>query len=318
MMTFVCSLPLISTLFSACQPPAPLAVGYVEGEYVLIAPVEIAQVTSLAVRRGDRIAAGQPLAEMEHRDAEIAVAEAKAALAAAESRLADLRQGKRPEEIAVISAALASARAQQEVAERERDRQSDLFRRGITTQSQFDTVSTNLDVARARVAEMEASLAVARLSAREDEIRAAEAAVDQARANREAAEWRLGKRTLTSPRPATVFDVIRNPGEVAGPDAPVLSVLPDDAVKLRLYVPEAALSQVATGTVLTVHCDGCGEGMTATVNYVSPDPEFTPPVIYSLETRNKLSYLIEARPDDAATALKPGQIVDVVLAGGQQ
>ena len=53
--------------------------------------------------------------------------------------------------------------------------------------------------------------------------------------------------------------------------------------------------------------------MTATVNYVSPDPEFTPPVIYSLDTRNKLSYLIEARPDAASAALRPGQIVDVVL-----
>jgi HlyD family secretion protein len=57
--------------------------------------------------------------------------------------------------------------------------------------------------------------------------------------------------------------------------------------------------------------------MTATVNYVSPDPEFTPPVIYSRDTRNKLSYLIEARPDAASSALKPGQIVDVVLAGGR-
>jgi HlyD family secretion protein len=317
MMTFVCSLPLIGALFAACQPPAPLAVGYVEGEYVLIAPVETAQIATLEVRRGDRIVAGQPLVEMERRDAEIAVAAARAARAAAASQLANLRQGKRPEEIAVIGAALASARAQREVAERERDRQRDLFRRGITTQSQFDTVSTNLDVAVAKVAEMEASLAVSKLPAREDEIGAAAAALDQARANEAAAEWRLGKRTLTSPKPGAVYDVIRNPGEVAGAQAPVLSVLPDDSVKLRLYVPESALSQVALGTVLKVHCDGCGAGMTATVNYVSPDPEFTPPVIYSRDTRNKLSYLIEARPDAASSALKPGQIVDVVLAGGR-
>jgi HlyD family secretion protein len=317
MTSFFCALPLLGALFSACEPAPPLAVGYVEGEFVLIAPVETAQVSSLAVRRGDRIAAEQPLAEMERRDAEIAVAEARAALAAAESQVADLRQGKRPEEIAVIAAALESARAQAAVAERERDRQRDLFRRGVATQALYDTAETNYDVARAKVAEMEAQLAVAELPARPDEIKAAEAAVDRARANEAAAQWRLGKRTLTSPKPGTVYDVIRNPGEVAGPQAPVLSVLPDGEVKLQLYVAETALSQVALGAVLTVRCDGCGAGMTATVNYVSPDPEFTPPVIYSQDSRNKLSYLIEARPDPGSTALKPGQIVDVVLAEGR-
>lgn len=317
MTALLCALPLVGTLFAACQPAPPLAVGYVEGDYILIAPVETAQITELAVRRGSRISAGEPLAQMERRDAEIALAEATAARAAAESQLADLKQGKRPEEIAVIAAALDSSRAREAVAAREYERQHDLFKRGIATQAQFDTVATNLDVARAEVAQAEANLAVAKLPARADKIKAAEAALDQARANEAAAKWRLGERTLTSPKPGEVFDVIRNPGEVAGPSAPVLSVLPDDAVKLRVYVPETALSHVARGTVLTVRCDGCGTGMTATVNYVSPDPEFTPPVIYSLDSRNKLSYLVEARPDAASEALKPGQIVDVVLADDQ-
>jgi HlyD family secretion protein len=70
---------------------------------------------------------------------------------------------------------------------------------------------------------------------------------------------------------------------------------------------------VHTGTKLKVHCDGCAPGLTATVSYVADGPEFTPPVIYSLQNRQKLVYLLEARPDDT-TALKPGQIVDVSLA----
>ena len=94
----------------------------------------------------------------------------------------------------------------------------------------------------------------------------------------------------------------------------MLSVLPDGAFKLRVYVPETALSSIRVGAGLMVRCDGCGEGMRATVSYISPDPEFTPPVIYSLENRQKLVYLVEARPDDDAWALTPGQIVDVDLA----
>jgi len=313
---FVCALPLLSALFSGCAPPPPLAVGYVEGEYVLIAPIETAQIEFVDVSRGGRIAAGQALARLERRDAEIAVAEARAALAQAESKLADLNQGKRPEEIDMIEASLNSARAQAVEAGRILKRQTDLLGRGISAQANFDTASTNVEVARAKVAELEANLAVARLPARANEIKAADAAVTQAKAALASAEWRLEKRVLSSPEPGTVFDIIRNPGEVAGPQAPVLSVLPDGAVKLRLYLPEMALSGVAPGTRLEVHCDGCGDGMTATVSYVSDDPEFTPPVIYSLENRQKLVYLVEARPDSDAGALKPGQIVDVAWPAG--
>ncbi|OCW57794.1 HlyD family secretion protein [Hoeflea olei] len=314
MTSFLCSLPLAVTLFSGCAGPAPLAVGYVEGEYVLVAPIEAAQIVDLAVVRGDRIAADQPLGRLERRDAEIAVAQAEAALAQARSQLANLKQGKRPEEIASIEAALGSARAQAAEAGRVLNRQKDLLSQGISTQATFDSASTTLELAQAKVAELEANLAVARLPARSDEINAAQAAVGQAEAVRESAEWRLAKRTLSIPRAGVVSDIIRNAGEVAGPQAPVLSVLPDGALKLRLYVPEPALSSLRVGTHLQVRCDGCGEGMTATISYISTDPEFTPPVIYSLENRQKLVYLVEARPDDDAWALAPGQIVDVVLA----
>ncbi len=61
--------------------------------------------------------------------------------------------------------------------------------------------------------------------------------------------------------------------------------------------------------------DGCPDGLKARVSYVSPDPEFTPPVIYSLQNRQKLVYLVEAHPEGNATGLQPGQIVDVDLAG---
>jgi len=315
MMEFLCTLPLLASLFTACDAPPPLAVGYVEGEYVLVAPIETARILSVNVKRGDRIAANQPLVAMERRDAEIAVAQAKAALAQAISYLGNLRQGKRPEEIAVVAAELGSAKAQAAEARRVLLRKKDLLKRKTVSQASFDAAATELLRAEALVEELRAGLAVAKLPGRPDEIKAAEAAVDQMRQAVRAAQWRLENRTLSSPEPGRVFDIIRNPGEVAGPQAPILSMLPDGAVKLRLYVSEAGLQSVMPGRRLDVHCDGCGAGMTATVTYVATDPEFTPPVIYSLENRQKLVYLIEAKPDPAAQALKPGQIVDVALHG---
>lgn len=310
---FFCAIPGLAAFFAACAAPAPLATGYVEGEFLLIAPVATAQVAELSVRRGEHVAEGQALAAMERRDAEIALAEAEAALARAESELGDLNEARRPEEIRVIEAELASARAQAADAERGAQRLADLVARGAAPQSQLDDAGTRLDVARARVAEIEASLAVARLPARAHVIAAAEAAVAQARAGRDAAAWQLEKRALTAPAAGTVVEILRRAGEIAGPQAPVLSLLPEGAAVLRLYVPEPLIAGVMPGTRLSVNCDGCEPGTTATVTYVADEPEFTPPVIYSLENRQKLVYLVEARPDPGDAALKPGQIVDVRL-----
>jgi len=312
-MGFICSVPLIGALFATCAPPLPLATGYVEGEYVLMAPVEIAQIDRIAVRRGDRVGPGQGLVFLERRDAEIALAQTRAALAQATSTLDNISKGRRPEEIAVIQANLASAKFQAAEAKRELDRQKDLFTRGIAARSKYDAAKTQYDVAQSHVGELEANLSVARLPARPYEIKAAKAAVDQARAAQERAVWRLSKRTLKARTAGVVTDVIRTRGEVAGPAAPVLSLLPDGAIKLRLYIGETLVSKIHLGTVLSVGCDGCGGTLHATVNYISADPEFTPPVIYSLENRQKLVYLIEARPDKNAAALRPGQIVNVDL-----
>ncbi len=316
-MSWFCVIPFAASLLAACGEPPPLAVGYVEGEYVLLAPTGIAQIRSVEVRRGDHVEPGTELVRLEDEDARLAVAEGRAALAQAEAELADLRQGQRPEEIAVLEAALRSAEAEMAEAQRVVERTADLRRRGIATQAELDRAETAGEQAAAAVGQAKANLVVARLPAREDDIASAEAQVEQARIALKQAEWRLGERVLKAPAAARVDDVIRSAGDVAGPSAPVLSLLPEGAVKLKLYVPEPAFSSIEAGMLLDVRCDGCAPDLRARVSYLSPEPEFTPPVIYSLETRQKLVHLVEARPLGEARDLKPGQIVDVRLGNRQ-
>jgi HlyD family secretion protein len=315
--SFLCAIPLLGSLFGACGGGAPLATGYAEGDYVLIAPLDVARVETLNVRRGDRVGSGELLATLESQDAVIAVAQATAALGQARAQLANLQAGRRPEEVAVIQANLASAQAQSDDAQRTFQRQEDLLKRGIAAQSDFDKAKTALELANAAVRQMNANLAVAQLPARQQEIDAAKDAVKQAEAALDAANWRLSKRKLEAPADGVVQDVVRRVGEVSGPSQPVLSILPDGAVKLRIYVPERDVARIHLGSVLTVNCDGCGGAMHATVSYIADGPEFTPPVIYSLDNRQKLVYLVEAQPDKGAAMLKPGQIVDVTLEGGR-
>ncbi|MEP1289710.1 MAG: HlyD family secretion protein, partial [Nitratireductor sp.] len=196
MMDLVCAIPYAALLFSACAAPPPLAVGYVEGEYALLAPIETAQLRTVPVRRGEHVASGHTVAVLEDADARSAVAEAEAALARAEAQLADLRQARRPQEIAVLEAAVRSAEAQRREAERVLVRIEDLFERGIATQSRLDEARTAVEVAEAALNQAQANLEVARLPARAEAIRAAEHAVGQARAMLVTARWRLSERTL--------------------------------------------------------------------------------------------------------------------------
>lgn len=313
---FLCKVAVIASTFGACAPDTVRIAGYVEGEYVRMGPIDTARIERIDVRRGDRVEAGKLVAALETTDAEHSLRESEARLVQAQAQLDNLRSGKRPEEIAVIEANLASAQAQQREAERALDRRQDLLRRGVSTQADFDQAETARDVAAASVRQNAANLAVAKLPARPDEIKASENAVEQAKATLAQARWRLEQRRLVAPSAGRVSDVLRRVGELAGPSAPVVLLLPDGAAKLMLYVPESWVSGVKPGMPLQVRCDGCAPGLTASVTYVSPEPEFTPPVIYSEQTRQKLVYLVEARPDGGSqSALQPGQIVDVTLRG---
>jgi len=310
-MDFLCSLPVIAGLMGGCATP-PLATGYVEGEYVLLAPVETGRIDMLLKKRGDRIAQNEVLVRMESSDAEIALRQAEAALEQAEAQLENLKLGKRPEELAAIEATVQSAIAEEALAKQSFDRQSRLAERGINAKADLDLATSALRQAEAKVNQTRADLAVARLPARPKEIDAAGAQVKQARQQLADAHWRLDEKTLSVPVDGVVEDVVRRQGEIAGPSQPVLSILPDGAVKVRLYVGESHISQLALGKSLAIRCDGCPAGLTAVITYIASGPEFTPPVIYSLENRQKLVYLIEARPEQGSTALKPGQIVDAI------
>ncbi|MDP4823781.1 MAG: HlyD family efflux transporter periplasmic adaptor subunit, partial [Aestuariivirgaceae bacterium] len=302
--------PLIASLFSACTSPDAVISGYVEGEYVSLAPHASARILEVAVRRGERVAPGQIVARLEDEDARLALNEAEARLAQTRAALADLQTGKRPQEIAVIEASLLSAEAEARRAKLERDRVAELFQRGVSSQAALDTARANQDVGQARVAEIKANLEVARMAARSQAITLAQGRVREAEAALATARWQLEQRQVKAQNAGVVDDVLRHPGDMAGPGSPILSVLPDGAVKLRLYAPQALLPQLSEREEVSVSCDGCPDGLKAIVSYVAKEPEFTPPVIYSVERRQKLVYLIEARPADASPYLRPGVIVD--------
>ncbi|HEY7661902.1 MAG TPA: efflux RND transporter periplasmic adaptor subunit [Xanthobacteraceae bacterium] len=140
----------------------------------------------------------------------------------------------------------------------------------------------------------------------------AEAALRTAQARLNSAQTRLARRQVLSPVAGSVQQVYYRAGELVSAGKPILALLPPGNLKVRFFVKEAELPKLKYGDTVSVSCDGCGDGILAKISFISRSSEFTPPVIYSLEERSKLVFMIEARPDEPER-LRVGQPVSVVL-----
>jgi HlyD family secretion protein len=307
-------LAVVTAVTSAGADLPPSAQGYIEGEFVRVAAPSSGTLERLLVARGEQVQEGQLLFTLD-RTAEVAARDQAAAdLRAAQARLADLRKGKRAPEIEVIAAQKAQAEAMRELSAVQLRRQEQLVGSAAASKEQLDAARASYERDIARVHELTAQLEVARLAARSDEIEAAEAAVTAAKAALARAEWQLEQRLGKAPAAAVVTDTLYRAGEYVTLGAPIVELLPPGNVKLRFFVPEPLLGGLAIGEQVTFACDGCPPDLGARITFVAPEAEYTPPVIYSRESREKLVYMVEAAPGPGAPRLHPGQPVDVRLA----
>lgn len=288
--------------------------GYVEGEYVRVAAQFPGTLVKLEVRRGDPVSAGASVFVLEAENESAARRQAEEQLRAAEARLANLKTGKRPPEIETVAEQLRQAQAARDLSASTLRRQQDLFRSGFVSQAALDDARTAFQRDEAQVAQLRATVETAKLPARSDEIRAADADVRAAREALAQSQWRLAQRAVSAPATGLVHDTYYVVGDFVPAGSPVAAILPPGNVKARFYVPEPIVGKLKRGDAVTLACDGCGAPISATISFISDRVEFTPPVLYSKENRAKLVFLVEAKPQLAdASRLNPGQPVDVTL-----
>jgi HlyD family secretion protein len=314
-MTRTLSLLLVVLAASACgKPQSPALQGYVEGEYVRVAAPFAGALVSLDTRRGAQVQPGAALFALEAENEDAARREAQERLRKALAQVEDLRKGKRPTEIESSRAQLAQAQAAAVLSEREWHRQLELVSKGFVSQSVADQAKSARDRDHDRVVELQNALATVQAGARPDEIRAAEAEAAAARETLAQADWKLRQKTVASNVAGTVNDTLFVKGEWVPAGSPVVSILPPGNVKVRFFVPESRLGSISSGQKVSFACDGCGNAINGTISFIASQAEFTPPVIYSKDSRAKLVFLVEAKPaPEDAVKLHPGQPVDVTL-----
>lgn len=293
--------------------------GYMEADLVLVGSEQGGRVLALSVEEGNQVKQGDAVFVLESEEQEASVAAARARVEEAEARLADVKaETQRPDEIKVLEAALNEATAMLQVAANNLERAQALFDKGWTTKAQLDDAIAQHDRNAAAVAEAEKRIIAAKLPGRSDMIAAAAANAAAARHALTEAEKNLDKRKVYAPVSGTVEEVYFRPGEVVNAGQAVIAMLPPRNLKVRFFVAEPERARLQVDQTVKLDCDGCPPDLTAKINFIAREAEFTPPVIFSREQRQKLVYLVEARPEGPASELTAGQPVTVTLGPGQQ
>src|SRR5262245_12220285 len=283
----VAPLVALGALAGCSAPDSNRVQGYVEGEYVYVAAPAAAALQSLYVQRGAPVNAGDPLFVLDDAPERALRKEAERKLAQGRANWEDLKKGKRPTEIDALEAQLRQAKAALALSEQMFARELKLYQANVGAPQELDRARAARDQDQQRVTQLEADLATGKLASRSDQIAAAEANVHALEAILTKADWDLAQKRQNAPRSGLVFDTLFREGEWVSAGKPVVALLPPENIKIRAFVPQARIGSVKLRQQVRVFVDGVPEPFAGKVSFISPQAEYTPPVIYSQESRAK-------------------------------
>jgi HlyD family secretion protein len=277
--------------------------GYIEAQNLYLASPIAGTVASVQAIEGHRVQAGERLFAVDPATLSAQGQQATANVAAARTQIASSEANVQQAESDANAAAATAERARRDLAR--------LL--SVKSDDSAAVAGKDIDQARAALREANARVAAARQSAdaRRAQVAAARAQAEEARGGEREVAIRVNQLSPAAPAAARVDEVFFQPGEWVSANQPVVSLIPDNKVKVRFFVPEAEVSRYRPGRTIRFACDGCATGLVATIRYVSPQPEFTPPVIFSRDSRDRLVFMVEAYPARPA-GLQLGLPVDVV------
>jgi HlyD family secretion protein len=293
--------------------------GNVELREVSLAFNDSGRIASIGVEEGAHVTEGDVLARLDTSRLMPQLAHAEAQVAAQQAVVAKLKAGTRPEEIAQAKANAAAAHAEATNAGLAYERARMLSTSGSAasvTQSQLDAAENASEAATAKATAADQAVALAVAGPRPEDIRQAEAQLAASQASRDLIRQQLMDAALKAPVDGVVRARLLEPGEIATPQRPVMSIAVVDPKWVRAYVSETQLARVRPGMNATVTVDGHAMPLSGQVGFISPVAEFTPRAIQTEELRTSLVYEVRILVTDTADVLRLGMPATVRLEAG--
>lgn len=275
------------------------------------------RIADIKVREGDKVHAGDVLATLDTRTATLRLQQAQAQQAIQEQSLARLQAGSRPEEIARARANLVAAETDVALASKQLHRlkeASDQSSGKGVSQLDIDNAAARLDVAQAQAESVRKSTRLVELGPRKEDIALAEKQVALAKVEQSLIQRQLDESTLRAPVDAEVRARLLEPGDMASPQRPVLTLAITQPKWVRAYVEESRLGQLQPGMAASVSTDSApDQTIPAKLGYISSVAEFTPKSVQTPELRTSLVYEVRFMVQDAQNRLRLGMPATVHL-----
>jgi HlyD family secretion protein len=290
------------------------ASGTIEAVEVTVSAKTTGQVEQLLVDEGSQVKNGDKLAVIDSSSLEIQVQQAQAGVNLAEAQLQLLVKGARIEDIRQAQEALTQTGANLKIAQEDRDRFRDLFEKNSATAKQNQDAEARYIVARAQHDAAQQALLKLEKYARPEEIKAAEARLDQAIAARDLLKKTIADSTISAPVPGIVTDKATEEGEFVGPGTALVTIASLSEVHLNIYIPETDLGKVRLGQEAEVTIDSYRDRtFKGRVIFISPEAEFTPKNVQTKEERVKLVFRVKIKIPNPDNILKPGMPADALI-----
>lgn len=295
-------------------------VGYIEGDYRYLVAPRSGWLKSVTVNLGDAIHQGQLVFKYRSDSEQFAVNQADAQLQSQIAQSQNLTTGARPEEIASLQAQLKSAQAHAQaqllLAKQTLERYQMLQRSDAVAQVQVDEMVAQVKTAQASVDSIQAQIRAANLPARKQTLTASIATSKAAKAALEKAQYDLSQLNVNSELAGEVSQVYYHTGEYVTQGQPIVQILPHANRKVIFYVPQDKLSTLKVGQVVKLQSIASQQPLlNASIRYISPQASYTPPVIYSNENADKLTFRVEGLLNSTGNTpnLQVGQPVQVMF-----
>ena len=315
----VAALISASLLASCSNDDNNVVQGYIAGDLIYEASSQSGILTRLDVQRGQAVKEGQTLFELDPAPQSYALTQANDELESAKATLQDMELGQRPDEIEEIENDIASTKAAIQYYQAEMSRYKQLSQQNYASKSSYDEKLYLYEQNTALLKKLEASLRLAKTGNRDNQIEAQKQTVLAATENVAIMQWNKAQKTVATSTAGLVFDTYYRRGEWIPAGQAVASIQTPENIYVVFFVSEAQLGKVQVGDTVAFQCDSCKSPTPATINYISSEAEYTPPVIYSESMREKLVYEVHAiMKKEVALQYHPGQPVDVALNGKLQ
>ncbi len=304
-------LAILSLLLSGCgDSDSTHYQGYVEGENIYLASPYSGILVDKHVQRGQFVKAGDLLFKLDDNPQALVVGESRASLSQAKEIYTDLIKPRRAPEIDAITAQVEQTNSQLLLAQLRVKRYQELYQKHAVDKDTLDASVERLNELTYLKSQYQANLALAKLGSRQYQVKAQRAQVASLRFKLQKVKWEMQQKQIYAPADGIIFDTYFEQGEFVDAAHPIAALLTPSNIRIQFFVPADGLPKLQLGQHINFDCDGCRPHNKAVIQYISPEAEYVPPLVYSRENRDNLVFRVKADIKDAAQ-FKPGQPVMV-------